>query len=183
MINKLEEKRINAITYLLERLKEKQVGKKSIQKLIYLLQELGVDLNYRYKMYHYGPYCSELSNDLDIMDMTNTINIEPNPNMYGYSIKLGEFGKEQASDIEQLLYSDREHFDKLLSVFGECSAKELELYATMHLVERILRKREQDWSQESVTREVKILKPKYPDNDIKKAYKYLLDESIIGQDN
>lgn len=183
MLDKLEEKRTNTIIHLLKLLEGQQVGKKSIQKLVYFLQKFGVDLNYRYKMYHYGPYCSELSNDLDIMDMMDTVNIEDSSTTYGYSITLGESGKEQASDIEQLLYSDREHFDKLLSVFGECSAKELELYATMHLVERILRKREQDWSQESVTREVKILKPKYPDNDIKKAYKYLLDESIIGQDN
>jgi len=179
----LEEKRINAIAYLLKLLEEKQVGKKSIQKLVYFLQVFGVDLKYRYGMYHYGPYSSELSNDLDIMDMMGTINIEDNPNMYGYSIKLGESGKEQASDIEQHLYSDKEHFDKLLSVFGRCSAKKLELYATMHLVESILQRRGQDSSQESVTREVKILKPKYPDNDIEKAYKYLLGKSIIGQDN
>ena len=188
MLDEREEKRKNTISYLLKRLEGKQIGKKSIQKLVYFLQEeFGVGLNYRYRMYHYGPYCSELSNDLDIMDMMEIINISPvmfSPAMYGYSIKLGKYGEEQASDMEQSPPSDKDRFDKLLNIFGGYSAKKLELYATMHMVERILRGREgQDSGKDSVMREVKILKPKYSDDEIENAYNDLLDNSIIGQSN
>lgn len=181
MLNELNERRIGTIIHLLERLEGNQIGRKSVQKLVYFLQEAGVHLNYRYKMYHYGPYCSELSNDLDIMDMMGTINIEDDSTMYGYSITLGETGYKLASDVQQFLDSHKDSFDKLLSVFRGYSAKKLELYATMHFVERILKGRGQDSSKEPVMQQVKILKPKYSTNEIEEAYKYLLDNSMIGQ--
>jgi len=183
MLNNQEEKRINAIIYLLECLKGSQVGKKSIQKLIYFLQEeFGVDLNYRYKMYHYGPYCSELSDDLDIMDMMGTISIQDAPAMNGYTIST-KYEIKADIDAQQFLESHKQKFDRLIEYFKERSAKVLELYATIHFVERVLRERGQESDKDCIVQKVKIMKPKYSDDDIKKAYDYLLDKSLIGQRN
>lgn len=38
-------------------------ARKILQKKIYLLQLLGIDLGYRYNWYLYGPYCPALAND------------------------------------------------------------------------------------------------------------------------
>lgn len=181
MLNELNERRIGAIIHLLEHLKGNQIGRKSIQKLVYFLQEVGVDLSYRYKMHYYGPYCSELSYDLGIMDVMGTINVEDGSTMYGYSITLGKTDYKQASNVQEFLDSHQDSFDKLLNVFRGYSAKELELYATMHFVERILKGRGQDSSEDPVMQQVKILKPKHSTNEIEEAYKYLLDNSMIGQ--
>jgi uncharacterized protein YwgA len=142
-----------------------------------------VDLNYRYKMYHYGPYCSELSSDLDIMDMMGTIKIEDAASANGCSIIATEIGNKPEIEIQQFLDSHKQNFDKLLRDFKKCSAKMLELYATIHFVERVLHGREQDSSEDQIVQNVRNIKPKYSTNDINKAYEYLLDKSIIGKDN
>jgi len=38
-------------------------ARKTLQKKIYLLQLMGIDLGYRYNWYLYGPYCPALAND------------------------------------------------------------------------------------------------------------------------
>jgi uncharacterized protein YwgA len=38
-------------------------ARKILQKKIYLLQLMGIDLGYRYNWYLYGPYCPALAND------------------------------------------------------------------------------------------------------------------------
>lgn len=181
MLDKIEEKRENAIVYLLEHLKGKQVGKKSIQKLVYFLQVFGVDLNYRYKMYHYGPYCSELSRDLNVMNMMGTINIEDASSTDGYSISATNSDTKSDDEIQQFLDSHKQSFHRLLSDFKRCSAKKLELYATIHFVERVLQERAQDSGKDDIVQKVRIIKPKYSTNNIMQAYNYLLNKSIIGQ--
>lgn len=34
-----------------------------LQKVVYLLQQSGINLGYNFNFYHYGPYCSELAKD------------------------------------------------------------------------------------------------------------------------
>ena len=52
----LNKHRTGVTICLLEQLSEKRIGKTSMQKLVYFLQEFGVDLNYKYEMYHYGHF-------------------------------------------------------------------------------------------------------------------------------
>lgn len=42
----------------------KLVGRVRLQKIIYLLDQLGLNSPYSYQYYHYGPYSEELSNPL-----------------------------------------------------------------------------------------------------------------------
>jgi len=128
-------------------------------------------------MYHYGPYCFELSNDLDLLSMMNIISIEDSPTTYGYSIKLGDSADEHLGPVDS---AHQSCFKSMLAVFGSCSARELELYATMHFVERILKERGQDFSAGAVIYEVEFLKPKYSKDELKAAYQYLWDNSTVG---
>ena len=176
-----DEIRKGTIIYLLRQLGEKQIGKISIQKLVYFLQAFGIDLSYKYEMYHYGPYCFELSNDLDLLSMMNIISIEDSPTTYGYSIKLGDSVDDKPNPVAQQFLSSHEScFKSMLAVLGSCSARELELYATMHFVERILKERGRDFSAGAVIYEVEFLKPKYSKDELRAAYQYLLENSIVG---
>jgi len=167
--------RIGIIIYLLRQLKSKHIGKTSIQKLIYFLQELGVNLKYKYKMYHYGPYCFELSNDLDLLSMLNVISIKDNSTIYGYSIKLGDDTDKFLTrfKIQDVWESCQDYCDKLLQVFGSCTTRNLELYATMHFVGSILKERGKNADANAVIHEVKFLKPKYSQDELENAYQYL----------
>lgn len=184
----LNKHRTGVTICLLEQLSEKRIGKTSMQKLVYFLQEFGVDLNYKYEMYHYGPYCFELSNDLDLLNMMNIISIEDNPTTYGYSIKLSNsVNGSYFSRNESCFESEAQHawdnyksgFEKLLKIFGECSTRDLELYATMHFVGRILRERGKVVDADDVIREVKFLKPKYSKDELENAYQYLSENLIV----
>ena len=46
----------------------RQFGKTALQKLVYFLQTIyGVDCGYAYEFYSYGPFASQLLNDLDLV--------------------------------------------------------------------------------------------------------------------
>jgi uncharacterized protein YwgA len=99
----LKELKIGVIIHLLMQLMKNgvgRIGKTAMQKYVYFLQEFGVDLNYRYEMYYYGPYCFELSNDLDVLNMLGVIAIEDSPTTYGYSIKLLDNADKYLKQIE-----------------------------------------------------------------------------------
>src|SRR5688572_11107025 len=66
-----------------------RLGKTSLLKLIYLLQEVyGVNLGYRFSLYTYGPYTASVMSDIDYMDGTGILSVEYNGDI-GYSIKAG----------------------------------------------------------------------------------------------
>lgn len=174
----INEFKIGVIVHLLTQLMKNgvdRIGKTAMQKYVYFLQEFGVNLNYRYEMYYYGPYCFEFSNDLDILNLLGVISIEDNPTTYGFSIKPSDNADKYRKQAEErdTLESCQSSFDKLLEIFGNCSTKELELYATMHFVDRILKKRGKNANHKSVIQEVKFLKPKYSTNECEEAYQYL----------
>jgi len=152
-----------------------RIGKTAMQKYVYFLQEFGLNLNYRYEMYYYGPYCFELSNDLDLLNLLGAISIEDSRTTYGYSIKPLDNADKYWKQAEEpdTLGACQSGFDKLLEIFGDCSTNQLELYATMHFVDRILKKRGKNADAESVIHEVKFLKPKYSTEECEEAYQYL----------
>ncbi len=152
-----------------------RIGKTAMQKYVYFLQEFGVNLNYRYEMYYYGPYCFELSNDLDLLNMLGVIAIEDSPTTYGYSIKLLDNTDKYLKQTEEqdILETCQSGFNKLLELLGNCSTRQLELYATIHFVDRILKKRGKNDDADSVIHEVKFLKPKYSTDECEEAYQYL----------
>src|SRR3989338_2893888 len=90
------------ITYLVKRLEEehptKQIGKTILQKLIFLflrdIKNSQISLDYKYSIYYYGPYSSELSADLNFAQDINFIRVEWASKL-GYYIKL----KEKKSEV------------------------------------------------------------------------------------
>lgn len=53
------------------------VGRTRMQKTIYLLQRVGLETSYVFRMHHYGPYSEELTADLDIGNSAELLTVEP----------------------------------------------------------------------------------------------------------
>ena len=85
-------KRLAVLVFTLKKGKSTGVvGHTLMQKLFYLLQcGEGVELGYKYKLHYYGPYSRELWSDLNLLANEKVVNIEANPNGYGYKIELLE---------------------------------------------------------------------------------------------
>lgn len=117
------------IGYLVERLNEKypgkQIGKTIIQKMMYLLSRSDV-ANFDFSMYHYGPYSSEVSGELNFAERNGVVDIS-------WKDEKGYFIKEtdRVEDFMHLLSSEeKEVVDELVERFGCFKAVDLSLIAT-----------------------------------------------------
>jgi hypothetical protein len=74
-------------------------GRKYFQKAIYILQEhFKVGFNYSYIPYLYGPYSSQLQNDIDILARTGYLKASKSGPLFFYEIT--PLGKKVATQVE-----------------------------------------------------------------------------------
>lgn len=147
--------------------------KVQVQKFIYFLQEvMGIKLGYRYEMYHYGPFCFELNDDLETMDVMGVINIEDNPSGYGFNISTGAYaGEPDAEDADFLRQHERAIED--IVEWGEMKAEKLEIISTVHFVDSILKRKKNLDDKKTVIEEVERLKPHFDSDYIGNVYDIL----------
>lgn len=110
---------------LQERNEEKQVGKTIVQKFFYLLTREGVS-NYRYSLYHYGPYSSEVSNDLDYANNLALVTIVWEDDK-GYFIKATDKEREYEGLLQE---EEKAKIDQLVEQFADFKAIDLSILAT-----------------------------------------------------
>lgn len=139
----------------------KNIGKIQMQKLVYFLQEAGVPLDYAYEIYHYGPFSQELSNDVDTLDSLDILSVETDVEGYGFHINPGRFAAGQ-----KLQKGYAPALQRVLKCFGKDTPSELEVKATVHFVNSVLRQRGRA-RDEQVIEKVKALKPRFSERFIK----------------
>jgi uncharacterized protein YwgA len=166
-ISKLEQYAL--ITYLVgKRSRGLPPGKKALQKLVHLVEELGgVDAGYRFSFYTYGPYASDLTADLDAVAGLGGIVVSYSADENAYSITSGDGKDWVLNQGAEFLKRSREAIDRVVSQFGERLAKDLELVSTIVYLRRhapeLLK------ADDLLIERVKALKPKYSDFQIKNA--------------
>ena len=115
--------------YLLKRMEDgypdKQIGKTIVQKMMYLLTREGT-VDFNYSMYHYGPYSSEVSGELNFASSAGIVNINWVDDK-GYFIN----STQKLENFKNLLTDqDTQVIDELVKKFGRFNAIELSLIAT-----------------------------------------------------
>ncbi|MBH0158448.1 YwgA family protein [Fictibacillus sp. 5RED26] len=147
------------------------VGRKKLQKMVYIAKKLNFPYQEKYQFHFYGPYSEEL-----------TLKIEELCNM-GYIHEV----KEKVSGYSQYRYAVNEEGKKLLSTYGaqieklgscvrsmnEQSSRFLELVSTVMYFEKL----EKDEIKEKV-QTVKA-KQKYTEEEMDEAFLYI--DSLKGQ--
>lgn len=102
-------------------------GKKMMQKLMYLIDRRGVDLDLHYSIHFYGPYSVKLEDE--ILFLNSLDKLEINTSGRTHLIHLG------SSPIEGELEKDeQERVDFVLDHFASRSASELEAITTLDYV-------------------------------------------------
>lgn len=176
--------RYGLISELTSRLKDKcpQFGKTILQKMVYLLQEVyGVKCGYQFDLYTYGPFTSQLLQDLDLVETLNGVRIASVVSaMGGYHIEPGERNEELREKAGEFLKSSdvSEAIDNLISNFGSFNAKELELLSTIVYVDRDMK--DKGLSREKLIQMVGDIKPKFANSEIKDAVSTLETRKIIS---
>jgi len=152
-----------------------RLGKTQVQKLVYFVQDAGVPLEYRYEIYHYGPYSFDLSRDLSSLDALGVLNIESDPKGFGFDISVGKFAEKFKLDAKH-----QKKIEKVINQFGRDTAAELEVKATIHFVYSVIKKRSSPGKIKSeVIQKVGALKPRFTKDFIKNCYSELEGASWI----
>ena len=154
------------ITFLVKKMQENgyDLGKTKLQKLVYFMQESGIQMGLRYEIYHYGPYCFDLASSIDTLDATGVLKVTPDTTGYGYDIVTGPFAetKNLRPEIERYGLD----IDNIIGKLGNCSSTDLEAMATIHFVNKILRERNKETMETEVLKITRQLKPKFSDADL-----------------
>ncbi len=153
--------RIPAIVALLANSRAK-LGKIQLQKLVYFAQNNGLPLKYVFEIYHYGPYSFELSNDLGSLDALEIVNVQSDPNGYGFQISTGKF-----ADKFTLPPRYQKKIEKVIDQFGADNTARLEVKATIHFVSSVVS------GKSEIIQKVHALKPRFTKEFIQRSYSEL----------
>ena len=154
--------RVASIVALAQEAQTKRLGKVQMQKLVYFAQHSGIPLEYKYEIYHYGPYSFELSHQLDSLDSLGVLRIESDPNGFGFDISTGKF-----ADKFTIPTKYRKKLDQVITQFGSNSAAQLEVKATIHFVRSVIGGKA---TKAVVIDRVRALKPRFNQEFVKNCY-------------
>lgn len=161
----LKELRVATIVALVQNSRAK-LGKTQMQKLIYFAQKCGVPLQYKYELYHFGPYSFELSRDLGSLDSLRVLNVESDPSGFGFDISAGKFAEKFRLESKY-----QKKVEQVIDQFGVNTTAQLEVKATIHFVYAVVKKKGLPTSVKSeVIRRVRALKPRFSEDFIKGCY-------------
>ena len=152
-----------------------QFGKTALQKMVFLLQELyGVNCGYDFQFYTYGPFSSDLLQDLEILEFNKGVAINSNPETGGYIIVQGEKATMILEKGKKFLEENKEKIEVAINKFGEYTARDLELRSTIIFVDKYIAKKGDD-----ILKIVQELKPKFDKKIIQGAYNQLEKDGFI----
>jgi len=176
-------KKVGLISYLTKRLElvKTQFGKTAVMKYLYILQEVyKVQLGYEFSLYTYGPYCSDVLSDLDYTEAIDGVKIySVGLGTGGYCIKPSFKTDEYIEKSRNFLSENEEHINKVIELFGDMSARDLELRTTIiYLYKNYLQNK---WVIDSneIASDVKELKPYFRKEEILEAYNQLNEMNIF----
>ncbi len=154
----------NNAAYIIKRINEiwgESPGKKILQKIVFLIEEKGIDLNYEYGLHFYGPYSSALDAATTFLSADGIINFD----FKGYSHRMRINDKFEVWP-DGLTSKQKSEIDDIITRFKGKSPSELELLTTAIYAYNNL----EDKTEQSVINGVlKIKGSKYNTEQIKKS--------------
>ncbi|MDH7574114.1 MAG: hypothetical protein QHH27_11355, partial [Clostridia bacterium] len=150
-----------------------------LQKLFYFLEYArGKELGYRYRLYHYGPYCPEVWADLSYLEDIGAVAVVGGPNGFGYHIH------PQGAIQALLRFTDedlKKEVNSLLDFLGRRPVRELECLATTHYVYKELQftQNEPPPTWEAVVKGVRALKPHLSEAEVQAAWMALQGQGLV----
>jgi len=154
--------RLAVITWLSEN--TSGLGRTALMKYCYFLQAVcGVPLGYRFSLYSYGPFDSDLLSDLDSAESMGGVrsSIVYFPGGYGYRIEPGERSGRVKQFGEPFLETYRQQLQWVADHFGGWDASDLEVASTLVYSDREAWRRGEHLTIVELSTRVRDLKPRY----------------------
>lgn len=157
----------NAVAYIIGKIsgiRGGDPGKKTLQKMVFLIQHKGINLDFDYGLHFYGPYCSALDAMTTFLDAEGIIDFDYTG--YSHRMKINDmFEVTSGLDV-----AEEKIVDDVILEFKDSSPSQLELLTTaMYAFEHL-----PDKSIPSIVKGVKKIKgTKYSDSEIEGAIERL----------
>jgi uncharacterized protein YwgA len=141
-----------------------KLGRTAIMKLAYFLQTLKrVPLDYDFRLYTYGPFDSDVLNDVGQLESLGALKAELVyfPSGYGYEFSSGS----KMHKVRKLTEDEGQKYQAeltwVLGEFGGKTAGELEVFSTIIFADQEAAEQRKPISQTDLARTVKEIKPKF----------------------
>jgi uncharacterized protein len=170
------------IPVLASRSKGGYLGRTSLMKYMYLLQAVrGVPLGYRFTLYSYGPFDSNVLADLSVAEAFEAVEseLELYQGGYGYRISPARNAKWLEKRYEKILKKYDKDVEWVIKNFGSFSSAELELVGTIIYVDREATGSRKKLGLNQVAKLVHEVKPHFSIDKVLQYARQLADESIL----
>ena len=180
--NRLRDERLAVIADLSARAPGGVLGRTAIMKLCYFLQVLkGVPLGYRFTLYSYGPFDSDVLSDLSTAESLGAVSsvVGYYPGGYGYKIQKSGGNEAVVNLGSHFLAQHRASIDWVLSEFGSLKSAELELQSTIIFVDREADRKSKDLELTRLASQVHDIKPHFSEPSILENVARLYQKGLL----
>lgn len=146
-------------------------GKKMLQKLMYLIDRRGVNLELNYSIHFFGPYSSKLDEMIHLLESYDKLDIDTSG--ITHIIRRGSVSIEG-----QLNNEDQEKINFVLENFSNKSAFELEAITTLDYVAKKILK-DSGNEDEIISKVIKIKGSKFSTSQLKEGLQTLKEYDYI----
>ncbi len=173
------EDRVAVIATLANKVGPRQLGRTSLMKLLYFLEEVkGVPLGYNFTLYSYGPYDSQVLSDLGAAERRQAVvaTVVTHRGGYGYQISPGAVAPEYIAQADAFLTQYGAEIDWVAENFGNDTPADLELLSTIVYAHR---EPQVDQTEHVLVAAVHGVKPKFAPAFIAESVHRLKNLQII----
>jgi hypothetical protein len=172
--------RLAVITWLAEN--TGSLGRTALMKYCYFLQIVcGVPLGYRFSLYSYGPFDSDVLSDLDITESMAGVksSVVYYPGGYGYRIEPGDRADRMKQLGEAFIGAHREQLQWVVAQFRGWDASDLELASTLVYSDREAFRKGEALTINELSRRVRDLKPRFGIQQIEDFGERLKEQGLL----
>ena len=159
------------------------IGRTALMKYMYFLQVLRkVPLGYRFTLYSYGPFDSDVLADLGSAESLDVVKSDLAPYLGGYGYKISPAGRAEwlRKRSSVFLSHHKEDVKWVLHTFGSYTSAELELLATIVFVDREAHQKKERIRLNDVVKRVHEIKPHFNEDKIQSYATRLIKEKLLA---
>lgn len=174
--------RVAVITCLAEKSPSGHIGRTALMKYCYFLQTLRhVPLGYRFTLYSYGPFDSDVLADLDSAEALGAVksSLVYYSGGYGYEIRPAEQSQRVIMRAAGYMQRYEADTDWVITEFGNLGSAELELASTIVYVDREAATAPENLTFEELLRRVRDLKPHFTGAQVQRHVESLLGKALL----
>ncbi len=159
-----------------------KLGRTAVMKCAYFLKTIRhVPLPYRFGLYTYGPFDSDVLDDLQYAEALGAVegHLVEYPRSSGYEYQRGPKLEEIASRSKDFLARHQASVEWVLKEFGRRTAMELEMASTLVYVDRATQAEKRTVTIADLARKVHDVKPHLPIDTIEKEARELKEKGLL----